>query len=215
MDPKSKYKIAITGYTSGIGKAIYEMGESYGHDMVGFSRATGFNLKNIGKVYTSDDKVDDKQQFEWSEDTQRFLKEIKDYDVFINNAHLQWAQVDLLYAVYSLWQKKNKLIINIGSTAKDHNEKIEKDKSYYHQKVALESIVDNFGVYGRGKCKVSIVRPGWVDTGLFDKVPEYKRTIPMGINPISSEKLAESVFYIINQPSNVHIKNISVESWYK
>ena len=54
MDPKSKYKIAITGYTSGIGKAIYEMGESYGHDMVGFSRATGFNLKNIGKVYTSD-----------------------------------------------------------------------------------------------------------------------------------------------------------------
>ena len=37
MDPKSKYKIAITGHTSGIGKAIYEIGESYGHDMVGFS----------------------------------------------------------------------------------------------------------------------------------------------------------------------------------
>ena len=209
-----KLKIAVTGHTSGIGKAIYDMGILQGYDVVGFSRATGFNLKNIGKQYTTDKDFDQHQRFEYTEDTQRFLREIKDYDVFINNAHLQWSQVDLLYAVYEMWQKQNKSIICIGSTAKDHNEPAEVTKPYYHQKIALETIVDNFGVYGKGKCKVSIVRPGWVDTGLFDKQPEYKRTIPMGIKTIPSDKIAESVYYILNQPKNVYIKNISVESWY-
>ena len=210
----NRLKIAITGHTSGIGKAIYDMGLLQGHDVVGFSRSTGFNLKNIGKQYTTDVDFDQHQKFEYTEDTQRFLREIKDYDVFINNAHLQWSQVDLLYAVYNMWQKQNKTIICIGSTAKDHKEPGESVKDYYHQKIALETIVDNFGVYGKGKCKASIVRPGWVDTGLFDKSPEYKQVIPTGVNVIPADKIAEAVFYIINQPSNVHIKNISVESWY-
>jgi len=209
-----KLKIAITGHTSGIGKAVYETGKQQGHDVVGFSRATGFNLKKIGKQYKTDDDFDKHQQFEYTEDTKRFLREIKDYDVFVNNAHLQWSQIDLLYAVYEMWQKQNKIIVCIGSTARDHNEPAEITKPYYHQKIALETIVDNFGVYGKGKCKVSIVRPGWVDTGLFEKSPEYRKNIPMGVNTMSSEKLADIVYYIINQPSSVHIKNISVESWY-
>ena len=53
-----------------------------------------------------------------------------------------------------MWQKQNKSIICIGSTAKDHNEPAEITKPYYHQKIALETIIDNFGVYGKGKCKV-------------------------------------------------------------
>jgi hypothetical protein len=43
-------KIAITGHTSGIGKALFNILENRGHAMTGLSRRTGHNIRTIPKI---------------------------------------------------------------------------------------------------------------------------------------------------------------------
>ena len=57
-------KIAITGHTAGIGKAIAESCEAAGHEVVGFSRTTGYHL---------------------FKDLELVVADAEDCDVFINN----------------------------------------------------------------------------------------------------------------------------------
>ena len=59
-------KFAITGHTSGIGKAIAELCRTKGYQWIGFSRGTGYDI---------------------SEDCDKIVNESSDCDVFINNAH--------------------------------------------------------------------------------------------------------------------------------
>ena len=57
-------KIAITGHSAGIGQALAKIYTEQGHDIVGLSRRTGYNIRSIPKVATM----------------------IEPCDVFINNA---------------------------------------------------------------------------------------------------------------------------------
>lgn len=90
-------KIAITGHTSGIGKALFTMLSEQGHDVSGFSRSNGYDID----VY---------------ENRQALLTQIIDYDVFINNAYSP-GQTDMLSEIINLWEDKDKLIINLSSKA--------------------------------------------------------------------------------------------------
>ena len=71
-------KIAITGHTSGIGKAIYD---GIGHEVVGFSRDTGHNINDIFH-------------------RMKIVDSVADCDVFINNAHDRFNQVNMLNELY-------------------------------------------------------------------------------------------------------------------
>ena len=87
-------KIAITGHTAGIGKALSEIYANKGHEIVGLSRRNGYNIRSITKVVSM----------------------IEPCDIFINNAQVGFAQTELLFAVYKVWKdKKNKKIINIST----------------------------------------------------------------------------------------------------
>jgi NADP-dependent 3-hydroxy acid dehydrogenase YdfG len=61
-------KVAVTGHTSGIGKAIYE---KYQPNSVGFSRSNGFDI---------------------TKDIKKILKACKDCDIFVNNAQQDFFQ---------------------------------------------------------------------------------------------------------------------------
>ena len=69
-------KIALTGHTSGIGKALYDI-LSKDHEVVCFSRSNGYNIQ--------DDKI-----------KELIVQESLQCDVFINNAYYEMAQVDIL-----------------------------------------------------------------------------------------------------------------------
>jgi len=93
-------KIAITGHTSGIGKALFDYFVSY--SPMGFSRNNGHNINHV-------------------EDRKKIINQCTDCDVFINNAYSDGtnSQLDLLQEMHSAWQGKDKLIVNVSSRVTD------------------------------------------------------------------------------------------------
>lgn len=116
-------KIGITGHTHGIGKATYELLESRGHTVKGFSRQNGFNIDNVFN-------------------RKEILKEVEDFDVFINNAFSP-NQTTLLQELIELWDGKDKLIINIGSKITMMNFIIPGQEQYVAEKKKQEQIIRN------------------------------------------------------------------------
>jgi nucleoside-diphosphate-sugar epimerase len=87
-------KIAITGHTSGLGKSFYLECINRGHDVEGFSRSNGYDLRDYSKVG-------------------KMLDKIKDFDLFINNAKPDYSQSQILYRLFR--SETCKIIVNIGS----------------------------------------------------------------------------------------------------
>ena len=102
-------KIAITGHTQGLGQAFFNHFQS--HTVIGFSRSNGCNIANPA-------------------DRNKILDEIKDVDMFINNAYNNFddSQLQLLMNVYDIWKGTDKIIINISSRYTNGPEKYCKDK---------------------------------------------------------------------------------------
>lgn len=86
-------KIAITGHTEGIGKALYDR---LSPNCIGFSRANGYDIFNRA-------------------DRERIIQESASCDVFINNAPARFAQTYMLIEMFNAWKDTNKKIINVGS----------------------------------------------------------------------------------------------------
>lgn len=87
-------KIAITGHTKGLGKAVHDYFISKGHEVAGFSRANGYDL---------------------SQDLDPLINQLEEYDYFFNNAHVRRVQAVLIEHLY------NKIpIITSGSMAADY-----------------------------------------------------------------------------------------------
>lgn len=85
-------KYAITGHTRGIGQAVYNRLT----DVKGFSRTNGFDINDL-------------------KSRKKIINEIKDCDVFINNAQNNFGQTLMLLDVFNSWMNTNKIIINVGS----------------------------------------------------------------------------------------------------
>ena len=90
--------IAITGHTSGIGKACVK---HFNNDTIfGYSRSNGWNIQSPDKIVA--DIV------------------ANNCTVFINNAYEGRAQRRLLERLYSEWRNKPNIIVNIGSYITDY-----------------------------------------------------------------------------------------------
>lgn len=114
-------KIGITGHTHGIGKATYELLESRGHTVKGFSRQNGFNIDSVFN-------------------RKEILKQVEDFDVFINNA-FSLNQTSLLQELIEMWDGKDKLIINIGSKVTMMNFVIPGQEQYVAEKKKQEQVI--------------------------------------------------------------------------
>lgn len=144
-------KIAITGHTSGIGKSLLHEFQSRGHEVMGFSRSNGYDIAN--------EKIQE-----------RILNEISTVDIFINNAHKRFCQVEIFSRVWKSWRNEPKKIINIGSiitesrTGHDPNP-LGLGKSHYAaEKAGLEMACSWAWNDQESKCDVVLIRPGLVDT---------------------------------------------------
>ena len=178
-------KIAITGHTAGIGQAFTKILESRGHEIVGVSRRLGENIRRIEHTATL----------------------IESCDMFINNAQTQYAQTELLYAVWQRWQgKEEKYIWNISTQMTEQPINGTPDgqndltmSQYRNQKLALEEASRQLKFKNRWP-QISIIRPGGVATQeTFDNT-----------NKASVDLWAESIINMFSHNENIIISEISV-----
>jgi NAD(P)-dependent dehydrogenase (short-subunit alcohol dehydrogenase family) len=113
--------IAVTGHTQGLGKAFLDYYSSQGHQVIGFSRQTGYDLRD------------------WSS-MQRVLDHTKDFDLVISNAKPDFFQTVFLYAMAKRLCHASR-IISIGSCIIDNEVGQDQDigiNLYKTQKKALQ-----------------------------------------------------------------------------
>jgi hypothetical protein len=102
-------KIAVTGHTSGLGKAIYEHFNNAGHEVIGLSRSNGFSIP---------------------EKLQEIIDIVKTCDLFFNNTHVGTSQSDLIKELF-----KYTMIVTSGSMGADY---WKNGNRYYIEKFQIE-----------------------------------------------------------------------------
>ena len=165
--------ISITGHTSGIGQAIYDH-FSETNTVKGFSRTNGYDICH---------------------NREQIINESNASDIFINNAHCYWCQVDLLYELFDKWRYHDKIIINISSLVEQSSEPYKRTI----QKQALNNACEQLQKC-ESNCLVINVMIGLVDTLLVSSVEEPK---------MNTNDLINIIEWIVNQPEHIYINNIS------
>ena len=144
-------KIAITGHTAGIGKALAEEYTLDGHEIIGLSRREGNNIRNIPKI----------------------CDQIQLCDVFINNAQAGYAQTELLFEMTQRWTGTGKHIMVISTMMTQDPISVIPGLgmvAYHQQKVTLEEMVKQLR-YQHVGVKITVVRPGYIATQPGQTVP--------------------------------------------
>jgi len=169
--------ILITG-TSGLAQALANQLEQ-AHTVTQISRATGHDIHNVKA---------------WGPNFYH-------YDVCVNCAYDQWAQVTVLEQFFYAWQDDpKKQIINIGSSIVDYT-RIEKEKEYEYMsyrihKSALQQAFTKF--VKLGKCDIKLINPGAIDTQMIAH---------LDVKKMSAEFVAKEVIQTMTKP---HIKRVDL-----
>jgi nucleoside-diphosphate-sugar epimerase len=144
-------KIAITGHTAGIGKALAQEYANRGHEILGLSRRDGHNIRNIPKICDL----------------------IYPCDMFINNAQAGYAQTELLFEMAGRWTgtKKHIMVISTMMTQDPTSclPGLSMDQ-YRVQKLSLEEAVRQIR-FRHLDLELTIVRPGNIATSADKTVP--------------------------------------------
>ena len=168
-------RIALTGHTSGIGLALTKQCNNW----IGFSRSNGFNINN----------------------PERIVREATECNVFVNNAHDKFAQVDLLYAIWNEWKDKDKQIVCISSLSPDVTKK--HMHPYSAEKCALDHACEQLQ-NSKGKCRVINIKPGFVDT------PRVASTYSK-IHKMDPNYIAKVILWCIRQPE--YLMTLRIAPW--
>jgi len=178
-------KIAITGHTKGIGKALFDNLIKAGHTCYGFSRSNGYDIT-------------DKQSQE------NIIGRSLKCDVFINNAYNGFSQEELLDLIYNEWKDcDDKTIVVINSRTRFG---VARNRVYAHSKKQLHHKTIKCFSDPEKRCRVISISPGYVKTNMTstDEYSEFKMMTP--------EELAELISWCINQPQHIEIGELSC--WY-
>lgn len=176
-------KIAITGHTRGIGKAIKQTLDSE-HQTIGFSRTNGYNINNPVAIF----------------------EQAKDCDVFINNAQFQNFQTKLFELFWDNWRFEHKTIININSQSK-YKEINARFGNYVTHKQNLEKVTRDKTLnpdrgMGKFNCRVTNMIVGWTDTDMIKFLRHVKKMHP--------DTVANAVKWCIDQPQDLQIFELAL-----
>lgn len=118
------------------------------------------------------------------------------YDVFINLAHIDFVQVNLLYKFYESWRDDSeKYILNISSRASKSN--ISKGYVYAAQKAALNHLSDNLVYNSNKKCRITTLNLGLLEHSL----PSLKY-----------KEVAQLVKYLLLLPKHIEIPDLTLQN---
>jgi hypothetical protein len=115
-------KIGITGHSDSLGKGLFDFLRK-NHEVIGFSRSNGYDLKNYKNILT----------------------DVVDLDVFINNTYHPNLQQKIFEELFDLWKYENKTIFNVLTSAIFNDGSFEdyRENKLNLQKSTLERINTN------------------------------------------------------------------------
>jgi len=174
-------KIAITGHTRGIGKALAEYFKQSGHTVIGFSKSTGCDI---------------------TQESHRnvIVDSLKTCDVFINNAYAYNAQKQLLIDAIEIWKDTKNTIVNIDSKSTLVEFPPAFMKEYVDDKNQQKKLIKD-RIF-RARPHIINFTVGLVDTDMSSMFNAKK------MNPIDIAKLIE---FIISMKDSVAVQDILVE----
>ena len=118
-----------------------------------------------------------------------------EYDIFINNAHKEFRQAELLFKFFEAWrQDPKKLIINISSRAAQPN--ISKGYMYAAQKAALNHLAANLTFNSDKRCRIVTVNLGLMEHEL---------------SSLKHDEVANLISYIVTMPDHIEISDITIQ----
>ena len=174
-------KVAITGHSKGIGKAIYDT-LSIDETVHGFSRSNGYDIV---------------------EQHDMIVKSILRCDVFINNAYQGLEQVHLLNKVFQEWKDdETKTIINMSSLSK-YPGLSGNQSGYSAHKAALSHQAFILMFKTDRKCRMINVNPGYVKTDMTKHAYDTN-------NMLTPQECADAVIWALRQPQHVEIGELSL-----
>jgi hypothetical protein len=185
-------KIALTGHTRGLGLELKTVLESHGHEVIGFSKSSGYDIDD---AQVRDD----------------IISLLSDCEVFINNTYTPTGQTLLLRGVLSAWSKEqHKLVVNICSKVIYVNDAVQQiltptRRLYYDAKKEQMDVTYPYNGLG-GKPifpNVMNVIPGRIDTEL---------TKMFGGRKMNPNVLANTIVNMIELKDTLCIQEIVIDS---
>jgi len=167
-------KIALSGHTRGLGKFIYES-----IHCTGYSRSNGFDIT----------------------ETDLFVQQIKDFDVFINNTYHPIYQQKLFETLFDTWKYKEKIIINIINLSTILEEPFDENNEYFKSKKLFKESIQNILITNRNK-KVKVVN---LFLGTLEENKNYNRK-----NKLKYNDVINTLNFILESPRNVEHSFISL-----
>lgn len=173
-------KIAITGHTAGIGRALAEEYTLDGHEVVGLSQREGNNIRNTLKI----------------------CDKIEPCDVFVNNAQAGYAQTELLFEMAKRWAGSGKRIIVISTQMTQEPVAFDQSLDQYRiQKLSLEQAVQQLRNRQLG-LRITLVRPGNIATSA-------DKTVPLSADPSNWARTLLDLWDMAER-NNLRIPDISL-----
>jgi NAD(P)-dependent dehydrogenase (short-subunit alcohol dehydrogenase family) len=186
-------KVAVTGHSGGLGKAIADRLARDGHEIVGFSLDNGYDLST-------------------PDGFRRIVNEALECDVFVNCAHDRKeqgiGQTNILIKLFNHWQKEEKHIISIGSNAPDVFARAfdARASKYRAAKSALDAAHLQISSLWQ-PCRVSIVRPNWINS---QAAADAEAKTGVTLAKLEYEEVADVVAMIVDMGPEVTIQSITL-----
>lgn len=188
-------KIAITGHKHGLGAALYDKftiyNRSAGHEVVGFDIEDGQDIGNksiLGKI----------------------VYNIKDFDVFVNNAYHETGQTEILKYLLKSWQYQTKIIVHIGTflikpEGRSGQGPLDIHKLYVENKLEQQRLIEEYKLKD-SKLKIIQINPGYMITGFLNKM--QVPPLPYGLNVIDCADAIVNAIDLLDK--NIYIPEITL-----
>lgn len=186
-------KVAVTGHSEGLGKAIAARISRDGHEIRGFSLDNGYDIST-------------------EDGFRRVVNEALDCDAFVNCAHDRkhhgFGQTAILAKLFYHWQDQKKHIVNIGSDAPDRRslEMVPFAARYRAAKTALDAACVEISSMGK-PCRVSLVRPAWLDS---EAAAQQEQVTGVKLDKLDYDEVADLVAMVLEMGPRITIHSITL-----
>lgn len=118
-----------------------------------------------------------------------------DYDIFVNQAHKDFSQVELLFRFFEAWRSDaGKYIINVSSRAAQPN--VSKGYMYSAQKAALNQLAANLAYNSDKRCRITTLNLGLLEHALPS---------------LSFREVADTVKNLMLLPEHIEIADLTLQ----